>query len=148
MSLKKFAIRSVRSLVLVKLSGEWSMSTDLSYLSELAEHIARVKARKYCVFVDMRGWQLEQPVAHEVAKTDVRFDRRSQKGECWLQATPQQANYLVKFFSAVRFPLCRTVAKNEVIEWARELVDEDLVVTLDKWIDTDLRDIEKIFPSN
>ncbi len=146
MSLKSFAIRSVKNLILIKLSGEWSMATDLSYLSELAEHISRFRSRKYCIFADMRGWQLEQPIKQEVAKTDVRFDRRSQKGECWLQATVNQAEHLVKFFDGLRFPLYRTTDTKDALDWAHEMLDEELHSQVSQWIETDIDDIEKIFP--
>ncbi len=122
------------------------MSTDLSYLSELAEHIDRIKSRKYCIFADMRGWQVEQPIKQVVAKTDVRFDRRSQKGECWLQATVNQADYLVKFFEGTRFPLYRTTDTTEALGWARELLDEESQSHVRRWIETDIDNLEKFYP--
>ncbi|NMH60830.1 hypothetical protein [Alteromonas ponticola] len=146
--MSSFAIRSVKNLILIKFSGDWSMSTDLSYLSELAGHISNFKSRKYGVFVDMRQWQLKPSVERQISKTDVRFDRRSQKGECWLQATPDQGNYLVKFFEGLRFPLYRTTEVSEALDWANDLVDSELVDAIQLWIDTDINHIEKIFPSN
>lgn len=91
-----FNIQVFGSLIVVDLKGDWSEQDDLSYVSSLAEQIARLNRHSWGLLVDMRGWVVQKAATEPTFK--ISFDRRNQKVECWIVDDLQQGDFLLPHF--------------------------------------------------
>jgi len=135
MSKPNYSISHTRHLILISRDNEWDYSSEIAYLSELADTVERYKRRPFSIVVDMRGWHIPDEIRYGPKREDVTLDRRSQIGECWLLDTPHQADHLLRHFIGVKFHLEHVYSDNEVLRWARQMVPEDEVTELSKWLD-------------
>lgn len=92
-----FEIVSNKNVIKVKLSGVWDIKVDFAYLTELTNHMQKMRGNPWCIIVDMRGWIV--PEAHKNCnhKVNLQLDRRNQKAECWIVDHPSQGDFLVHF---------------------------------------------------
>jgi hypothetical protein len=85
-------------LIVIRTTGEWSLQTDMAYLSDLGEAMHSMRGNAWAVLVDMRGWVVPASVSASPLKSDVILDRRNQKLECWVVDEPSQGEALLPYF--------------------------------------------------
>ncbi|WP_339772963.1 hypothetical protein [uncultured Paraglaciecola sp.] len=86
-------------LIVVQIKGQWTLQTDMAYLSDLGETMHAMRGNTWAVLVDMRGWVIPKSVSSSPLKSDVNLDRRNQKLECWVVDSPSQGDALLPYFT-------------------------------------------------
>ena len=102
-----YTILELDNVILVRTTGKWTLALDIAYLAELSETLTTHRNKPYSVFVDMRGWQVDDSVINSKVKTKLQLDRRSQKVEHWLCDEYAQNDHLLQFFEEESFKLYR-----------------------------------------
>ena len=62
-TLASYQINVKSRLIIVHTSGEWTLQTDMAYLSDLGEAIQSMRGNTWAVLVDMRGWLVPKSVS-------------------------------------------------------------------------------------
>lgn len=101
----RFHIEVQQRCLLVSLHGEWNLSADMRYLTELTRSIAQIQSRPWGLVVNMLDWTLASSddlasISKDVA--NVQLDRRNQVFECWVVKNDKQAIELQKFVESVK----------------------------------------------
>lgn len=79
-----FSFDALTDVIWVKLEGQWNVSTDLSYLTELSSQMGQIRNQPSGLVVDMRNWyidSIEQTFAAPKS-VSINLDRRNQVLEC------------------------------------------------------------------
>ncbi|WP_339901212.1 hypothetical protein [Paraglaciecola polaris] len=98
-TLASYQINVKSRLIIVHTSGEWTLQTDMAYLSDLGEAMQSMRGNTWAVLVDMRGWLAPKSVSTSPLKSDVTLDRRNQKLECWIVDELSQGDALMPYFT-------------------------------------------------
>ncbi|GGW90434.1 hypothetical protein GCM10007391_25810 [Alteromonas halophila] len=123
----------------VRKSGLWELSTDLQYISELADILNKRQGNAFYLIVDMRGMRVPQEVKSNNEKYPIFLDRRNQKGEIWLLDDFAQADHLLKYFKQVSFALKRTTSRDECVEWLAQYLSPSEADAVTTWLDEEKR---------
>ncbi len=98
-----FTIERHERCLFVSLKGQWDLSADMRYLTELTRYIAQIQTRPWGVVVDMLEWSL--PISEQrIDRQDVaniHLDRRNQIFECWIVKDEFQALELQHFVETI-----------------------------------------------
>lgn len=129
-----YTITQTRHFILISRTNDWDFSSEVNYLSELAEALEKYKRRPFSIFADLRGWHIPDDIRYGAARTNVSLDRRSQKGECWLLDTPNQADHLLRHFVGTRFTLEHVLNEEDAINWAGRMADEAETIRFKEWL--------------
>lgn len=129
-----FDIQKLDDVILIRTSGDWSLSLDVAYLGELSEVFLSARNRAFTVFVDMRGWKVPDSVRYTKIKNKLHLDRRSQQAEFWLSDNLKENEYLLEFFKEFHFPLVRIT--DEAQAWdllSNKLCPKTRMPTIIEW---------------
>ena len=112
-----FDITTEGNVIWVDLRGVWDIKVDFAYLTELTQHMQKMRGNPWCIIVDMRGWIV--PDNHQACneKVDLRLDRRNQKAEVWIVEDPEQGDFLVHFMKEAGFPFAKVRSEQEAFQW-------------------------------
>ncbi len=135
MANKKYHIQCVDNCFLVKKTGSWDLSTDLQYISELADALVKRQGNAFYLIVDMRGLQVPDDVKHAKQRYPVILDRRNQLGEIWLLDDPQQSSHLLTYFEHVRFELQQTTQRDAFLQWLSARLTPRTLQAVTRWLD-------------
>lgn len=118
-----FSVIQTGDLLRVTLSGSWRLTTELAYLTEMAEriHDMIVRGRPWGVLVDMLDWDGNQPQWPAASPAlDVLLDRRNQVCECWIVRDHEQALALEHFVLMHGFiAFARRPQQRAAISWLK-----------------------------
>lgn len=104
MASQYYHIEKFQDCILVTLRGSWNISTNIQYLSSLAEVLEARKGKKFRLLVDMRDWQVPSTPSAKRIKAAFHLDRRNQYAEIWLVNNATKSDDLEdKFFNHVSF---------------------------------------------
>ncbi len=134
MTSSAYSIQTVKNVILVRKRSPWNTATDIAYLSDLAQEISLQKKQPFYVLVDMRSWEYPEEMRFSKVTADIHFDRRSQKGECWLLNQPNQAQHLLKYFINQHFSLVRTTEVQDVLDWLQQPGVAQVHDTIAQWL--------------
>ncbi len=79
-----FSFDALNNVIWVRLEGQWNVSTDLSYLTELSSQMGQIRNQPSGLVVDMRNWyidSIEQTFAAPKS-VSINLERRNQVLEC------------------------------------------------------------------
>ena len=79
-----FNVKLKNQLVMVRISGDWDIQTDISYLTKLDEVVAVARAKQWAIFADLRGWRVSEEVRNFEHNRTIQIARTNQELECWL----------------------------------------------------------------
>ena len=53
-----YSVELKNNLIIVNISGDWDIQTDIGYLTLLDETISRVRNAPWALYADLRGWRV------------------------------------------------------------------------------------------
>ncbi|MDM7860423.1 hypothetical protein QTP81_07430 [Alteromonas sp. ASW11-36] len=114
-----FTVQKSGDVLWVKLKGQWNVSADLNYLTQLSANMGRIRNQPWGMIIDMREWLITDlkvsAPAVDIASIDL--DRRNQVLEAWWQREVGQADFLAPF-----------VTRQKSIDFVRSQ-DEQVILT-------------------
>ncbi|UAA38356.1 hypothetical protein KIH87_16965 [Paraneptunicella aestuarii] len=114
-----YQICSSKNLIQVRITGTWTISIDLAYLSELSETMSKARNTPWAMVVDMRGFLLPEELLDSEKKitANIDLDRRNQLAECWIVDHIEQSENLEGFITGSGVPLKKVFTEQEASQW-------------------------------
>lgn len=115
-----YSVELKSNIVVVKISGDWDIQTDIAYLTELDETIAKVRDTKWALLADLRGWQVSEKVINYKHNNTIQLARHNQQAECWLVDNPCQGSHIQHHIENAGVHLRKFKIEKDAIEWLRQ----------------------------
>ena len=115
-----FKVETRNNIIRVELKGVWDIKVDFAYLTELTQHMQKMRGNPWCIVVDMRGWIVPDNHKTSNEKVDLSLDRRNQKAEVWIVDDPSQGDFLIHFMTDAGFPFRKVNSEQEAFNWLSE----------------------------
>ena len=120
MSQPSFSVMLKNNLVIVKISGDWDIQTDISYLTILDETIAKVRNTRWALFADLRDWRVCEEVINFKHNKTIQLARHNQQAECWLVDNMEQGLHIQHHIENAGVPLFKCTNKQDAEKWLIE----------------------------
>lgn len=116
-----FEVISGSHLIKAKITGDWTITADIGYLSRLAEAMQNSRSQPWCLLVDMRGFVIptELKARNRKITANVELNRRNQLAECWIVDDMEQGKELEHFIHASNIPLHRFKDEESANRWLK-----------------------------
>lgn len=136
MSQQPYRIEVVKNCICVTLRGHWDMTTNIQYLSTLANTLNDRKGSSYHLLVDMRTWVVPISAIAEKIKGHIQLDRRNQLSEIWLQSEEADIEHIAdKFHDEHHFTLHRITDVQGFIDKVELLCGHESKKHIEAWLD-------------
>lgn len=112
-----YSVELKNNIVIAKISGDWNIQTDISYLSSLDETISKVRNEKWALFADLRGWRVSEEVKNYKHNVTIQLARRNQQAECWLVDNIDQGKHIQHHIENAAVPLYKCKSRHDAKNW-------------------------------
>jgi hypothetical protein len=112
-----YIVELTNNIVVVKISGDWNIQTDIGYLTILDETISRVRNDGWALFADLRGWRVSEEVVHLKHNLIIELTRKNQQAECWLVDTMDQGKHIQHHIENAGVPLYKCESRQDAEKW-------------------------------
>lgn len=108
-----YSVSVKNNIIVAKITGDWDMHSDLGYLTALDEAISKVRAVRWALFADLRGWRVSEEVINFKHNLTIQLDRRNQQAECWLVDDVEQGSHIQHHITNSGVPLHKCLGRQE-----------------------------------
>lgn len=112
-----YTVELTNNIVLVKISGDWNIQADISYLTMLDETISRVRNDKWALFADLRGWRVSKEVVKFKHNLTIQLARKNQQAECWLVDDINQGKHIQHHIESQSVPFYKCFSRQDAEKW-------------------------------
>ena len=117
-----FTVDTFGRLVYFKVSGLWTLSADLQWLTQTSEAMHSMRGAPWYLLADMRGWVTPKEVALSSHRAKTNVDRRNEMAECWWLNEDDDLSLLLTLKEALPFEVTIVNEANEVREWLEKFI--------------------------
>lgn len=115
-----YSVTLKNNIVIVKISGDWNIETDIGYLTMLDETIAKVRSAQWALFADLRGWCVSQEVINYKHNKTIQLARNNQQCECWLVDNLEQGAHIQHHIENAGVPFAKFTSEHDALQWLIE----------------------------
>lgn len=112
-----FEVTLLNNIVVVNISGDWNIQTDIAYLTTLDEIISKVRNEKWALFADLRDWRVSEEVINYKHNVTISLARGNQQAECWLVDNLDQGQHIQHHIENANVPLFKCLEKSDSVNW-------------------------------
>lgn len=98
-----FTVDTFGRLVYFKISGLWTLSADLQWLTQTSEAMHSMRGAPWYLLADMRGLVISKEVAFSSTRAKTSVDRRNEMAECWWLNEDDDLSLLLPFKDELPF---------------------------------------------
>ena len=112
-----YSVELINNIVVAKISGDWNIQADIGYLTLLDETISRVRADRWAIFADLRGWRVSEEVIKFKHNDTIQLARANQQAECWLVDDMEQGKHIQHHIENAGVPLYKCLSEQDAENW-------------------------------
>ena len=117
----RYSVELKNNLIIVNISGDWDIQTDIGYLTLLDETISRVRNAPWALYADLRGWRVSDEVIHYKHNNTIQLARNNQVAECWLVDDLAQGKHIQHHVENAAIPFHKTTLDQEAKLWLKNI---------------------------